>query len=153
MWRPATAEDDPRVAELYFALYREDPGTVLPDAARVHRTLALFRAAPARGRCLVLEEGGRVEGYALLVPYWSNELGGLVCTLDELYVGPEARGRGRGTELLALLAAGALGWEAPVALELEVSRGNPRGRALYLRTGFRPVENEMLRKLLLRGEP
>ena len=147
MWRPATPEEDELVIQLYLALYREDPGTIPPDPARARRTLELFRAEPARGRCLALEVGGRVEGYALLVPYWSNEFGGLICTIDELYVAPEARGRGFATELLALLEAGALGWEAPVALELEVSRSNPRGRALYLRAGFRPVENETMRKL------
>lgn len=148
MWRPATPEDQDRVVELYLALYREDPGSVSPDPSRARRTLELFRGAPARGRCLVLEETGIVEGYALLVPYWSNELGGLICTIDELYVGPGARGRGRATELLGSLASGAWGWDAPVALELEVSRSNPRGRALYLRSGFRRVENETLRKLL-----
>jgi len=136
------------VIELYLALYREDPGSVPPDPSRARRTLEVFRGAPARGRCLVLEEAAGVEGYALLVPYWSNELGGLICTIDELYVEPRARGRGRATELLALLEAGALGWEPPVALELEVSRANARGRALYLRAGFRAVENETLRKAL-----
>jgi ribosomal protein S18 acetylase RimI-like enzyme len=146
MWRPATPEEDERVIQLYLALYREDPGTIPPDPARARRTLELFRAAPARGRCLALEVDGSVEGYALLVPYWSNELGGLICTIDELYVAPGARGRGFATELLALLEAGALGWEAPVALELEVSRSNPRGRALYRRAGFRPVENETMRR-------
>lgn len=148
MWRPALPEDQDRVVELYLALYREDPGSVLPDPSRARRTLELFRGAPARGQCLVLEEAGGVEGYALLVPYWSNELGGLICTIDELYVGPSARGRGRATELLRLLASGALGWDAPVALELEVSRGNARGRALYVRSGFRRVENDTFRRLL-----
>lgn len=146
MWREATPEDDDRVMELSVALYREDPCAVPPDAARTRRTLEVFRRAPARGRCLVLEEGGGVAGYALLVPYWSCELDGLICTVDELYVAPAARGRGRATELLGLLSAGALGWEAPVALELEVSRANRRGRALYLRAGFRPIDNETLRR-------
>jgi len=146
MWRPAIPEDEARVVELYLALYREDPGSVPPDPSRARGTLELFRGAPARGLCLVLEEAGEVEGYALLVPYWSNELGGLICTIDEVYVAPGARGRGRASELVELLASGALGWGAPVALELEVSRANARGRALYVRSGFRPVENETLRK-------
>ena len=148
MWRAATLEDDDRVVQLYLALYREDPGTIPPDASRARRTLERFRSVPDRGRCLVLDEAGAIEGYALLVPYWSNELGGSICTIDELYVSPNVRGRGRATELVGMLEAGSLGSEAPVALELEVSRANPRGRALYVRTGFRPVENETMRKLL-----
>ncbi len=148
MWRPAIPEDHGRVVELYLALYREDPGSIPPDPSRARRTLELFQETPARGLCLVLEQDGQVDGYALLVPYWSNELGGLICTLDELYVERRARGRGRATELLRLLEDGALGWEPPAALELEVSRANARGRALYLRAGFRPVENDTLRKAL-----
>jgi len=153
MWRPPTPSEDDRVVELYLALYREDPGTVAPEPSRARRTLALLRADPARGRCLVLDLGGRIEGYALLIPYWSNELGGVICAIDELYVAPAARGRGRATELLGLVARGALGGEVPVALELEVSRSNSRGRALYLRAGFRPVANETLRSQLTPDGP
>jgi ribosomal protein S18 acetylase RimI-like enzyme len=149
MWRSATAEDEPAVVRLYLALDAEDPGTVPPDPARAERTLALFRSAPERGSCLVLDEGGgRVDGYALLVPYWSNELGGLVCCLDEIYVARSARGRGRASELLALLATGALpGWRDVVALQLEVSPTNERARALYERHGLRPIRNVTLRRL------
>jgi len=139
MWRPAIPEDEPAVVALYLALNAEDPGTIPPDPARPRRTLALFRSAPDRGRCVVLEEGGSVAGYALLVPYWSNELGGVVCSLDELYVAPSARRRGRAGELLDLLAAGALGWPDSVALHLTVSPSNERARALYARHGFRAV--------------
>jgi ribosomal protein S18 acetylase RimI-like enzyme len=148
MWRPATVEDEPRVVELYLALNAEDPCPEPPAPARARGTLALFRAEPARGRCLVLDEGGRVEGYALLVPYWSNELGGDLCHLDEVYVAPAARGRGRGGELIALLAAGAFCWPGTVALQLEVSPSNRRARALYERHGFAPVRNATLRRAL-----
>jgi GNAT superfamily N-acetyltransferase len=148
MWRPATAEDDLRVVELYLALNAEDPCDEPPDPARARATLALFRSEPARGRCLVLDEGGRVKGYALLVPYWSNELGGDLCHLDEVYVTADARGRGRGGELIALLAEGAFTWPGTVALQLEVSPSNRRARALYERHGFAPIRNATLRRVI-----
>ena len=147
MWRSASAEDDAAIVRLYVALNAEDPGTTRVDPAQAQRTLALFRSAPERGQCVVLDEGtGNIEGYALLVPYWSNELGGLVCCLDEMYVAPPARGRGRGSELLDLLAMGVHGWRDAVALELEVSPANERARTLYERHGFRPVRNATLRR-------
>jgi GNAT superfamily N-acetyltransferase len=147
MWRSATGEDDAAVVRLCVALNAEDPGTTRVDRAQVRRTLALFRSVPERGQCLVLDEGaGSIEGYALLVPYWSNELGGLVCCLDEMYVAPPLRGRGRGSELLDLLATGVHGWRDAVALELEVSPDNERARTLYERHGFRLVRNARLRR-------
>lgn len=98
MWRSATADDDRAIVRLYMALNKEDPGTTPADPAQAQRTLALFRDTPERGHCVVLDQGGgSVEGYALLVSYWSNELGGLVCCVDEMYVAPQARGLGRGT--------------------------------------------------------
>jgi hypothetical protein len=32
-----------------------------------------------------------LRGYALLIPYWSNELGGTLLYVDEIFVIPEAR--------------------------------------------------------------
>jgi ribosomal protein S18 acetylase RimI-like enzyme len=114
--------------------------------AHVRATLAAFRAEPARGRAVVLDAGGEAAGYALLVSFWSNELGGEVCNVDELYVRPAWRGRGHGAALIRALAAGGGPWpRVPVAIELEVSPENPRARALYEGLGFRPVRNAMLR--------
>ena len=149
MWRVATPNDHPAVVRSYLALNAEDPGPSPPDPARMERTLGYFGRDPQRGCCIVLDEGGSIQGYALLVPYWSNELGGLVCCIDEMYVEPRARGRGCGSGLLTSLALGALGCgESTVALQLEVSPSNPRARALYERHGFRPSRNATLVRAL-----
>lgn len=80
----------------------------------------------------MLGEGGSLQGYALLVPYWSNELGGLVCRIDEMYVRPLARGRGRGSDLLTQVSTGAIGFgDSTVALQLEVSPSNSRAQARH----------------------
>ena len=139
MWRAASPDDHPVVIRFYLALNSEDPGFTPPEPARMSRTLTLFQTDPERGRCVVLDEGESAAGYALLVPYWSNELGGLMCCIDELYVSPPARGRGRAGDLLELLAGGALGWDDAIALQLGVSPANARARALYERHGFRPM--------------
>lgn len=148
MWRAATPNDDPAIVGFYLALNTEDPGMVLPDPARMRRTLALLRRIPERGRCVVLDEGGNTLGYALLIPYWSNEIGGLVCCIDELYVAASGRGRGHGGELLELLAERALGWGEAVALLIGVSPANARARALYERHRFQPMKNASLVRTL-----
>jgi ribosomal protein S18 acetylase RimI-like enzyme len=136
-WRAARPEDDARVVRLGLALYEEDPSPDPVGSDHFERTLAAFRDAPWRGAALVLELGGEIVGYALLVSFWSNELGGEVCDIDELYVAPEARGRGHDSKLLDALAAGSTLWPGrAVALALEVTPDNRRARALYERLGF-----------------
>jgi len=145
-WRAATAADDDAIVAMCKALNRDDPGPRPVPEAHVRATLAALRAEPTRGRAVVLDAGGEAAGYALLVSFWSNELGGEVCNVDELYVRPAWRGRGLGSALVRSIAAGTGPWpRVPVAIELEVSPENPRARALYEALGFRPVRNAMLR--------
>jgi GNAT superfamily N-acetyltransferase len=137
MWRAATADDDDAIVDLCLALNREDPGPYPVDAAQVRRTLAALRREPLRGRAVVLDVEGGVAGYALLVSFWSNELGGEVCEVDELYVRPALRSRGHGSALFDAIESGAL-WDAgAVGIALGVTDGNARARALYERLGFR----------------
>ena len=146
MWRPAILDDDPAIITFCLALYDEDPGPEPMTAGRIQRTLAALREAPERGRAVVLELSGRVLGYALLISFWSNEFGGEVCVIDELYVAAEARGQGHGTALMNALAAGQGPWPgAPAAVSLEVRPDNTRARALYERLGFQG-KNLVLRK-------
>ncbi|MFT3914225.1 MAG: GNAT family N-acetyltransferase [Anaeromyxobacteraceae bacterium] len=145
-WRPARPDEDETVVAMCLALNREDPGTRPVEASQVRRTLAALRADPVRGRAVVLEEDGAARGYALLVSFWSNELGGEVCNVDELWVAPEARGRGQAHALISALQAGTGPWpRVPVAIELEVSPENARARALYEKLGFAPQRNAGMR--------
>jgi ribosomal protein S18 acetylase RimI-like enzyme len=139
-WRDAADADD--LAPLILALYAEDPAQVPMTRAKIERTLARLRAEPVRGRALVLDDG---DGYALLCSFWSNELGGEVCVIDELYVKPSARGRGAATALVQAILDGRWFAEA-VAIELEVTPANARARALYERLGFRTYKNALMRR-------
>jgi GNAT superfamily N-acetyltransferase len=128
-------------------LNEEDPGTVVVDGARVRRTLETFRREPHRGRAVVAECDGERVGYALLVPFWSNELGGCVCEVDELYVEPAFRSRGIGRALFSAIEDGTVWDEPAVAIALGVTSSNGRARALYERVGFRAVGTVMVRAL------
>ncbi len=121
-----------------LALNLDDPGRYSVTPAQVRRTLSLLRKQPWRGRAVVCEGGRKVVGYALLISFWSNELGGELCTIDELFVLAEHRGRGLGSSLIEQLATGKRSlWPGkPTALTLEVMARNRRARALYERLGF-----------------
>ena len=131
MWRDSRPEDDEAIVALCRALYEEDPASKPVPESHHRRTLAVLRASPVRGRAVVLEEGG-VIGYAILAACWSNELGGEVLIIDELYVVPEHRSFGHARALIEALMRGEGPWPGkPVALELEVTPDNARARALY----------------------
>jgi ribosomal protein S18 acetylase RimI-like enzyme len=149
MWRVAMISDDEAIVSMCMALNAEDPGPapVRPDQMR--RTLIKLREEPNRGRAVVCEVDGRAAGYALLISFWSNELGGDVCNIDELFVAPEYRGRGLATALFDQLSdRGQSLWPVrPAALALEVTPQNERARTLYERMGFRGKNVAMRRPL------
>jgi GNAT superfamily N-acetyltransferase len=137
IWRLATETDDEALVALSLALYQEDPGPNPVPEEYIRRTLQMLRDAPWRGHAVVLENTARsVVGYALLISFWSNELGGEVCTLDELYVAPSARGLGCGAQIFDTLMGGDLWKPKPRALILETTPDNLKARRLYERNGF-----------------
>ena len=146
MWRLARTEDDDRIVALCLALYVEDPSPVFPDAAQARRTLEELRRNPGRGLAAVLELDGRVEGYTLLISFWSNEFGGELCDVDELYVTPDHRNRGHGRALFDTLAQGGLWPGQAVGASLQVTPDNTRAMALYERLGFRRTGTSMVRR-------
>jgi GNAT superfamily N-acetyltransferase len=151
-WRQAQPEDDAALVELMLALYEEDPAPAPVGAEQCERTLRRLRAEPVRGLALGLEGASQtpvhLAGYALLCSFWSNELGGEVCIIDELFIAPSARGRGAATELVQGLCERRWPWfRDAVAVELEVTPSNARARQLYERLGFRSYKNALMRAL------
>lgn len=146
MWRLAKSSDSEAIIEMCRELNREDPGVrPVPDAHMI-RTLTVLHAQPVRGRPLALEIHAQVQGYALLITFWSNELGGEICTIDELYVRPDFRGQGHASALITALTGDRLfGTSESVAIDLEVTPKNQRAKTLYAKLGFLPAPNERLR--------
>lgn len=146
-WQIARAQDDAQIVVLCRALFEEDPAPQPVPEAYMRSTLQRLRAEPVRGVVAVLRLDGQVVGYALLIGFWLNELGGEVCQVDELYVMPGYRGRGHSTTLLQSLGSAGSVWPRPfVALQLEVSPTNLRARQLYARLGFFVAKNAFMRR-------
>jgi ribosomal protein S18 acetylase RimI-like enzyme len=147
MWRIAQAADDDYLVEMCLRLYSEDPGPLPVSHRNMRATLAALRREPGRGRAVVLEIEGRVSGYALLIGFWSNELGGDICEVDELFVVAEHRNQGYGSSLFTAIAKGDL-WPAPIAaIVLGVTPDNAAARRLYERLGFKAAGIAMVRRL------
>lgn len=148
-FRLATAVDDDALIRLILSLYREDSSPDRPTETSARMALLTLRETPAWGHAIVIEDAGTIAGYALLISFYSNELRGRVCVLDELYVAPSFRGCGIGRAFLEALAGRSLPvFSDAVALELEVSPKNKRARALYANAGFAPIRNTTMRRAL-----
>ena len=81
---------------------------------------------------VILEKNGETAGYSLLNFSWSQEAGGKVVWVEELYVKPEFQGQGLGKVFFAYLQA-----NYPAArYRLEVEPENERAVGLYKKTGF-----------------
>jgi ribosomal protein S18 acetylase RimI-like enzyme len=137
MWRTAQLSDDAAIDALGRALYSEDPSPEGVPEGSFRRTLAALRTEPWRGQARVLEIDRTVVGYVFLVSFWSNELGGETCIIDELYLAPVARNQGWASRLINALTTRSDIWpRGAVAVALGVTPANARARALYERLGF-----------------
>jgi ribosomal protein S18 acetylase RimI-like enzyme len=124
--RPATADDVAAIGALAAAAFA-------PYVARMGRRPAPMdddlAARVAAGQAFAMVEGGRLLGYAVLVP----EAGALL--LDAVAVDEAARGRGLGRALVAFAEARARALGLP-RVRLCTNATMTENRALYPRLGY-----------------
>ena len=138
-----------QVLRMMRELYEHDAQDLRVNPDTFPLTLDRLLSEPSRGRVVLGMLDGAVVGYALLIPYWSNEFGGIVCLLDELLVEEKFRGRGIARAFLTFLDE-----HRPfdaVAIALEVSARNTRARALYEGMGFEPRPLQMMTRRIIRA--
>ena len=104
---------------------------------------------PRRGFFLVVLRDSVCIGVAYVSFIWALEHGGHAGWLEELYVVPEHRIGGVGTQLLKAIIAAA---EASgcAALDLEIDSNHERVRSLYERQGFTALPRSRVVKKLTR---
>ncbi len=141
-YRKMREADQEVVAGMIMAFYEEAGGGEFMNPGMIERTFRQLAAHPDYGSVVVFEAEGRLIGYALLINFWSNEYGGIVLNIDELYVVPEGRGGGVGTDFINHLAAGRPA--GCVALKLEVLPYNRRALRLYEKLGFEKSDRDFL---------
>lgn len=86
---------------------------------------------------IITTDDGSTAGYVLIVNTYSNEAGGMVAWIDELYISEEFRGRGLGSGVLRELIQK---FEGAALIRLEAEKENVRAIKLYKSFGFKPLE-------------
>lgn len=88
-------------------------------------------------RTLMLEDETGIVGYFMISFTWSNEAGGKVVLLEELFFKDSSRGKGYGTQVFAWAEK-----EYPDAkrFRLEATHGNKKAIALYNRLGYEGLD-------------
>ena len=126
--------------------FRAEEGRRL-DAANEAALIAITRGEPL-ARAWLVRVADRPVGYLILTLGYSVEYGGRDGFIDDLYVAPDARGRGLGRNLLdhAFAAAVRLGIRT---LHLEVEPDNGGAACLYRSAGFEETGRRLMRRRLV----
>ncbi len=135
-----TADD---FAQMSAALSDEDPGGEHVSRMRVLRQAPDLLAHPELARVYLVREDAVLVGMVMLAFTWSNELGGRIVYLDEIYVRPEHRGRALAGRMIdacgRVCAAEGCTW-----MQLEVAHTNVRARHVYQGMGFTEVPRTLM---------
>lgn len=146
-YRPFTPSDHNQLHSMIMGLYTEDAGGLPMTPEKIDRTIDYLTKNPQIGAIFMLKIDQISVGYSILIYYWSNEHGGIVVVLDELYVLPHYRRQGIATKYINSLERSR--HNDAVAFELEVWPDNDQAKRLYQRLGFVPLENNLLTKRLV----
>lgn len=115
------------------SFYHSD-GVLHPIPACHHeRTFQALMDKSPYARAYIIEHQGQIAGYGLLALTYSNEAGGIVVWIDELYIKPEFRGLGIGGKFIRFVKNE---HKNAARLRLELEPQNEGARRLYRREGF-----------------
>lgn len=141
VFRKLKFSDRKEVATLIEKLYREDPGGKPISSGKIQDTFDFLTANPDRGEIMVIDYKGKIIGYCLLVNFWSNQWGGNIKIIDELYVLEEFRLRKIGTNFIEFLIDN--NKYDFLGFELEVTPLNTKAIKFYEKLGFKLSENKV----------
>ena len=147
--KPATAADVPTILRLIreLAEYERAPNEAVATEAQLHEVF--FGPQPA-AQVLIAREGDEPVGFAVYFFNFSTWLGRPGLYLEDLFVRPEARGRGHGKALLVRLAEIAK-TRGCGRMEWAVLDWNEPAIEFYKKLGAKPMDEWTVYRLTREG--
>lgn len=126
--------DFDRVLSMMLVFYASDALLVHPSEEVLRKTLTDALADTPYLEAFGFEENGILAGYGMVAMSYSTEAGGLCAWIEDIYVEPEYRGQGIGTEFLRFVRER---YENRIVrIRLEAEPENERAMAVYHKAGF-----------------
>jgi len=144
-YRDFEERDFGELREMVFCLYNEDPEGLAISDEKIAGTIRESEEFPEKLRIVMICADEKVIGYCLMVFYWSNEYGGDILNIDELYIRKEYRNAGIASDFIRRQTRA---YENVVAVAVEATPSNDAAGRLYSRLGFEPSPNTHLTLLL-----
>lgn len=131
--------------EEIIALMREfyhSPAVLAPvPEAHFEATCAEILSGSPFAAAFLVRAAGEIAGYAQLSFTYSNEAGGMVVWIEELYIRPAFQNRGLGRACLEQLRGL---YPRAARFRLEIEPENEAARRLYARLGYAPLPYQQM---------
>ena len=132
MIRNVTANDKDVFIDLAKQFYSTDAVlSPIPDE-NFENTFREIMQSDVYAEGFMIESNGKTAGYALIAKTFSQEAGGLVIWIEELFILPEFQGKGLGKEFFDWLFEN----RPAKRYRLEIEPENEKAIGLYIKKGF-----------------
>jgi ribosomal protein S18 acetylase RimI-like enzyme len=132
------------ILSLINSLYEEDDYGESISEEKINKTISELSKKPETGSIYVFLSDHAIIGYSIVINYWSNEFGGNIAVIDEIYVIPSARNKGIASKFIEFIISGS--GLSPRMLQLEVAPTNSKAMEYYKKRGFEFAKNRVMVK-------
>lgn len=134
MIRKLDIKDKDIYIEMTKAFYSTDAVSNNISEKHFHTTFNELIQSDRYANCYIIEYNEDIAGYMLLAKTFSQEAGGIVIWIEELYIKPKYRSKGIGHKVFKFIKENI----SPKVkrIRLEVEQTNKRAISLYQKLGF-----------------
>ena len=137
MIREIKSDDKIDFIKMCMDFYNTDGVDHSIPVSNMEKTFNLLMEGLDFAKAYVCEKNNKTVGYILLALTYSNEAGGMVVWLDEIYVKPEFRSQGIGSELIDFVIEK---YKNKISrFRLEITESKIGAKKLYLSKGFKDL--------------
>ena len=137
MIREIKSDDKIDFIKMCMDFYNTDGVDHSIPVSNMEKTFNLLMEGLDFAKAYVCEKNNKTVGYILLALTYSNEAGGMVVWLDEIYVKPEFRSQGIGSELIDFVIDKYK--DNAARFRLEITESNMGAKKLYLSKGLKDL--------------